>query len=66
MIKKINAFNTLKLKQLPEYYEKNLREHLNFFCSADTLFNMNTLYFSTKKLKIYFAMQYFKEESQNI
>ena len=66
VIKKINAFNILKFEQLPEYYEKNLKEHLNFFHNADTLFNMNTLYFFTEKLKIYFAIQYFKEKSQNM
>ena len=63
VIKEINAFNTLKFEQLPEYYEKNLKKYSNFFYSADTLFNINTLYFFTEKLKIYFIMQYFKEES---
>ena len=62
VIKKINAFNTLKSEQLPEYYEKNLREHSIFFHNTDILFNMNTLYFLTKRLKIYFAMQYLKKE----
>ena len=62
VIKKTSAFNILKPEQLPEYYEKNLKEHLNFFFSADTLFNINTLYFFTKRLKIYFAMQYLREE----
>ena len=66
VIKKINAFNILKSEQLSEYYEKNLRKHLNFFCSTDTLFNISIFYFSTERLKIYFAIQYFKKESQNI
>ena len=63
VIEKINTFNTLKSEWLPEYYEKNLREHSNFFCSTDILFNINTLYFSTERLKIYFTMQYFRKES---
>ena len=62
VIKETNAFNILKSEQLSEYYEKNLREHSNFFCNADTLFNINTLYFSTERLKIYFTMQYLKKE----
>ena len=62
VIKEINAFSTLKPEQLPEYYKNNLKEHSIFFCSADTLFNMSTFYFSTERLKIYFAMQYLKEE----
>ena len=66
VIEETNAFNILKSEQLPEYYKKNLRKHSNFFHNADTLFNINTSYFSTKRLKIYFAMQYFKEESQNM
>ena len=66
VIEEINAFNILKFKQLPEYYKKNLRKHSNFFCSTDTLFNINILYFSTERLKIYFIMQYFREESQNM
>ena len=63
MIKEINAFNTLKSKQLPEYYKKNLKKHLNFFCSVDTLFIINTFYFFTERSKIYFTMQYFREKS---
>ena len=66
MIKEINAFNILKFKQLSEYYKKNLKKHLNFFCSTNTLFNINTLYFLTERLKIYFTMQYFKKKSQNM
>ena len=66
VIKKINAFSILKSEWLPEYYKKNLRKHLNFFCSADTLFNINIFYFFIKRLKIYFAMQYFKKEPQNM
>ena len=62
VIEKTNAFNTLKSEWLPEYYEKNLREHLNFFCSADTSFNMSTFYFPTERLKIYFTMQYLRGE----
>ena len=65
-IEEINASSTLKPEQLPEYYEKNLKEHSNFFHSTDTSFNMNTLYFSIKKSKIYFAIQYLKEEPQNM
>ena len=62
MIEEINTFNILKSKQLSEYYEKNLREHSNFFHNTDTSFNMSTLYFFTERLKIYFVMQYFKKE----
>ena len=62
VIEKTSAFSILKSEWLSEYYEKNLREHSIFFCSADTLFNINTLYFFTERLKIYFAIQYFKEE----
>ena len=63
VIEKTNAFNTLKSEQLSEYYEKNLKEHSNFFCSTNTSFNMNTFYFPTKKSKNYFTIQYFREES---
>ena len=66
VIEKINAFSILKSEQLPEYYEKNLREHSNFFHSTDTSFNINTLYFFIKKSKIYFVIQYFKKKSQNM
>ena len=66
MIKEINAFSILKSEQLPEYYGNNLREHSNFFYSTDTSFNMNIFYFSTERSKIYFTMQYFKKEPQNI
>ena len=66
VIKKINTFNILKSEQLFKYYRKNLKKHLNFFYSTDTSFNINTLYFSIEKLKIYFIMQYFRKESQNI
>ena len=61
-IKKINTFNILKSEWLSEYYENNLKKHSNFFYSTDTLFNMNTFYFFTEKSKIYFIMQYFREE----
>ena len=63
VIKKINAFNILKSEQLSEYYKKNLKKHLNFFHNTDISFNINTFYFSTERLKIYFAIQYFKEKS---
>ena len=66
VIEKTNAFSTLKPEQLPEYYENNLRKHSNFFHSTDTLFNMSTFYFSTERLKIYFAMQYLRGEPQNM
>ena len=66
VIKEINAFSTLKPEWLPEYYKKNLRKHSNFFHSTDTLFNINTLYFSTERSKIYFIMQYLRGESQNM
>ena len=66
VIKETNTFNILKSEQLSEYYEKNLREHSNFFHSTDILFNINTLYFLTEKSKIYFAIQYLKGEPQNI
>ena len=66
MIEEINAFSILKSEWLPEYYRNNLKEHLNFFCNADILFNISTVYFFTEKLKIYFAIQYFKKEPQNI
>ena len=49
-----------------EYYRKNLKKHSNFFCSADTSFNINIFYFFIKRLKIYFAIQYFREESWNM
>ena len=62
MIKEINAFNILKSEWLPEYYRNNLKKHSNFFCSTDTLFNINTFYFFTERLKIYFAIQYFKKK----
>ena len=65
-IKKINAFSILKSEQLSEYYKNNLRKHSDFFHSTDISFNMNTPYFSTERLKIYFVIQYFKEESQNM
>ena len=66
VIKEINAFNILKSEQLPEYYENNLREHSNFFHSIDTLFNMNTSYFFTERLKIYFVIQYLRGEPQDM
>ena len=66
VIEEINAFNTLKFKWLSEYYKKNLRKHSNFFCSVNILFNINIFYFSTVRLKIYFTMQYFKEELWDI
>ena len=66
MIKETSVFNILKSEQLPEYYKKNLKEHSNFFCSTDTSFNINTFYFSKKRLKIYFVIQYFKKEPQNM
>ena len=62
VIKKINVFSILKSEQLPEYYKKNLKKHLNFFYNTDISFNINTFYFSTEKLKIYFTIQYFKKE----
>ena len=62
VIEKINAFSILKFEWLPEYYRKNLREHSNFFCSADTSFNISISYFPTEKSKIYFAMQYLRGE----
>ena len=66
VIKEINVFNTLKSEWLFKYYENNLKKHLNFFCSADTSFNMSTLYFLTERLKIYFTMQYFRKKSWDI
>ena len=66
VIKEINVFSTLKSEWLSEYYGNNLRKHSNFFHSADILFNINTFYFFIERLKIYFAMQYFREESQDI
>ena len=66
VIEETSASSILKPEWLSEYYGNNLRKHSNFFCSADTLFNMSTLYFFTEKLKIYFAMQYFRGESQNM
>ena len=62
VIKETNASSTLKPEQLPEYYKKNLREHSNFFCSTDTSFNISTPYFPTERSKIYFVIQYLKEE----
>ena len=62
VIEEINALNTLKSEQLPKYYEKNLREHSNFFHNTDTSFNISIFYFSTERLKIYFIMQYLREE----
>ena len=66
VIKKINVFNILKFKWLPEYYGKNLKEHSNFFHSINTLFNINTFYFFIERLKIYFAIQYFKKKFWDI
>ena len=65
-IKKINAFNILKSEQLSQYYKNNLKKYLNFFCSTDTLFNINTFYFFIEKSKIYFVIQYLKKKLQNM
>ena len=45
IIEKFSFNDVLKLKKLPDYYDKNLKEHFNFFKDANTTFHLNFIYF---------------------
>ena len=61
IIENISSNDVLKSEKLLDYYDKNLKEHFNFFYDADTAFHLSSTYFQLNQKKILFMMQYLKK-----
>ena len=57
---------TLQSECLSSYYRKIIQEHLNFCCSAETVFLLTLKNYLINKSKILYIMQFLMSESHNI
>ena len=57
---------TLWSECLSLYYEKTVQEHLDFYCSAETMFLFTLKNYSTNEAKILYTMQFLISKSHNI